>query len=220
VRDYVSLLFRETAASPHAPLPAVFRALGVPEKAREESAVSNRADRNFGNTVVFLLAHELGHALKKHRTDLRDPVEKRKQEIEADAFAIEMMRRIAQVPVGLEFWFYVEHAAHVARHKFNTEAEWQKYLTGLDHPVTTERLEALASVIEKAADSFARIQTDRELWTKRFKMSAEGFRLAGLQWTTNPVAHRVDHERVDGLHESDLKPRKAGFTHPWHGAGT
>ena len=38
--------------------------------------------------------------------------------------------------------------------------------------------------------------------------------MAGPQWTTNPVAHRVDYERVDGLHESDLKPRKAGFTIP------
>jgi hypothetical protein len=214
VRDYVGLLFREAAASPRAPLPAVFRTLGVPDNAREEAAVSNRADRNFGNTVVFLLAHELGHALKKHRTDLRDPVEKRKQEIEADAFAIAIMRRIAQVPVGIEFWFYVEHAAHVAPRKFNTEAEWQKYLTGLDHPVTTERLDALASVIEKAADSFARIQTDRELWTKRVKILAEGIRLAGPQWTTSPVAHRVEYERVDGLYESDLKPRKAAFTGP------
>jgi hypothetical protein len=214
LRDYVGLLFREAAASPGAPLPPVFRTLGVPDNAREESAVSNRVDRNFGNTVVFLLAHELGHALKKHRTDLRDPIERRKQEIEADTFAIEIMRRIGQVPVGIEFWFYVEHSGHVAPRKFNTEAEWQKYLTGLDHPVTTERLEALASVIEKAADSFARNQTDRQLWTKRFKILAEGFRLAGPQWTTNPVAHRVEYERVDGLHKSDLKPRKAAFTIP------
>jgi hypothetical protein len=59
-RDYVSVLFREAKASPGAPLPPVFRTLGVPDNAREESAVSNRADRNFGNTVVFLLAHELG----------------------------------------------------------------------------------------------------------------------------------------------------------------
>ncbi len=156
VRDYVGYLFREAVASPRAPLPAVFRTLGVPENAREESAVSNRADRNFGNTVDFLLAHELGHALKKHRTDLRDPIEKRKQEIEADAFAIEMMRRVGQVPVGFEFWFDVEHSGHVAPVKFNTQAEWQKYLAGLDHPVTTERLEALAIAIEKAPDSFAR----------------------------------------------------------------
>jgi hypothetical protein len=214
VRDYVGLLFREAAASPGDPLPPVFRTLGVPDNAREESAVSNRVDRNFGNTVVFLLAHELGHALKKHRTDLRDPIERRKQEIEADAFAIEIMRRICQVPVGIEFWFYVEHSGHVAPRKFNTEAEWQKYLTGLDHPVTTERLEALASVIEKAADSFARNQTDRELWTKRFKIMAEGIRLSGPQWTTNPVAHRMEYERVDGLHKSDLEPRKAVFTIP------
>lgn len=214
VRDYVGLLFREAAASPRAPLPSVFRTLGVPESARAESAVSNRADRNFGNTVVFLLAHELGHSLKKHRTDLRDPIERRKQEIEADAFAIEIMRRIGQVPSGIEFWFYVEHDGHVAPRKFNTEAEWQKYLASLDHPVSKERLDALADVIEKASDSFARNQTDQTFWSQRVKIQAEYFRVAVPLWTTNPVAHRVEYERVDGLHESDLRPRKAGFTIP------
>ena len=113
VRDYVGLLLREAAASPRAPLPPVFRTLGVPDNAREESTVANRADRNFGNTIVFLLAHELGHALKKHDTHLRDPVQKRRQEIEADAFAIEVMRRIGQVPLGVEFWFDVERIGHV-----------------------------------------------------------------------------------------------------------
>jgi hypothetical protein len=214
VRDYVGLLFREAKASPGGPPPPVFRTLGVPDNAREESAVSNRADRNFGNTIVFLLAHELGHALKKHRTDLRDLVAKRNQEIEADAFAIEVMRRIAQVPVGVEFWFDVEHSGHVAPRKFDTEAEWQKYLTGLDHPVTTERLDALAAAIEKAPDSFARNQTNQALWTQRSKMLVQYFRLAAPQWTTNPVAHRAEYERVEGLYVSDLKPRKAAFTIP------
>jgi hypothetical protein len=214
VRDYVGVLFREAAASPRAPLPPVFRTLGVPDNARDESGVSNRADRNFANTVVFLLAHELGHVLKKHRTDLRDAVEKRKQEIEADAFAIEMMRRIGQVPVGSEFWFDVEHSGHVAPRKFDTEADWQKYLSGLDHPVTTERLNALAAAIEKAPDSFARNQTNQALWTERSKMMAQYLRLAAPQWTTNPVAHRAEYERVEGLHISALKPRKAALTVP------
>ena len=53
--------------SPGAPLPPVFRTLGVPDNAREESAVANRVDRNFGNTIVFFLAHELGHASEKTR---------------------------------------------------------------------------------------------------------------------------------------------------------
>ena len=214
VRNYVGLLFHQAVASPRAPFPPVFRALGVPDNARDESAVSNRSDRNFGNTIVFLLAHELGHALKKHRTDLRNLVEKRKQEVEADAFAIEMMRRIGQVPVGVEFWFDVEHSGHVAPRKFDTEAEWQKYLTALDHPVTTERLEALAAAIEKAPDSFARNQTDQAQWSQRSKILAQYFRLSAAGWTTNPIAHTADYERVDGLHLSDLKPRKAAFTIP------
>src|SRR6201993_2194526 len=214
VRDYVGLLFREATASPRAPLPAVFRTLGVSDNAREESTVANRAYRNFGNTIVFLLAHELGHALKKHHTDLRDPVEQRKQEIEADAFAIEIMRRIGQLPTGIEFWFDVEHSGHVAPVKFDTEAAWQKYLTGLDHPVTTGRLEALAAAIEKAPDSFARNQTNQALWTQRSKMLAQYFRLAAPQWTTNPFPHRAEYERVEGLYVSDLKPRKAAFTIP------
>jgi hypothetical protein len=214
VRDYVGVLFREAKRSPRAPFPPVFRTLGVPDNAREESSVSNRADRNFGNTVVFLLAHELGHALKKHRTDLRDLVEKRKQEIEADAFAFEIMRRIGQVPVGFEFWFDVEHSGHVAPVEFDSENAWQKYLSSLDHPVTTERLEALAVAIEKAPDSFARNQANQALWTERSKMLAQYFRLAAPQWTTNPIAHKAEYERVTDLHLADLKPRKAAFTIP------
>ena len=220
VRDYVGVLLREATASPRAPLPPVFRTLGVPENAREDSAVSNRADRNFGNTVVFLLAHELGHALKKHNTHLHDVIQKRKQEIEADAFAIEVMRRIAQVPLGVEFWFDVERIGHVQgirRHvtgRFPTEGEWQKYLAGLDHPVTTERLEALAAVVEKASDSFARNQANPTEWSTRFKSWGQYFRLAAPQWSANGIANTAEFERVRDLHLEDLKPRKTAFTMP------
>jgi hypothetical protein len=124
------------------------------------------------------------------------------------------MQRIGQVPVGVEFWFDVEHSAHVAPRRFDTKAEWQKYLTDLDHPVTTERLEALAAAIEKAPDSFARNQTDQTQWIQRSKILAQYFRLSAPRWNTNPIAHIADYERVDGLHLSDLKPRKAAFTIP------
>jgi hypothetical protein len=213
VRDYVGVLFREAALSPRAPLLPVFRTLGVPANARDEAAVSNRADRNFGNTVVFLLAHELGHVLKKHRTDLRDPVQRRTQEIEADQFAIEVMRRMGQLPLGLEFWFDVERIRHVAPVKFPTEAEWQNYLAGLRHPVTNERLQALAAAIEKAPDSFARHQTNQALWTQRSKMFAQMFRLSA-PFAANPVARVAEYSRVRELRLADLKPRKAGFIAP------
>jgi hypothetical protein len=213
VRDYVGWLFRQAAASSRAPLPPVFRTLGVSDDARQEAAVANRADRNFGNTIVFLLAHEVGHVLKKHRTDLRDSIEKRKQEIEADAFAIEMMRRVGQLPVGLELWFDVERIRHVAPTEFPTETEWQKYLASLNHPVTTERLDALAVAIEKAPDSFARNQNDQTLWAARSKMLAQYFRLAA-PFAANSVARVAEYSRVRDLHAEDLRPRKAAFTIP------
>src|SRR2546430_909994 len=84
VRDYVGVLFREAARYPPSPLPPLFRPLGVPDNAREEPAVSNRTDRNFGNTILFLLAHELGQPLKKHNTHSRGPVHKRKKVYVAD----------------------------------------------------------------------------------------------------------------------------------------
>jgi hypothetical protein len=219
VRDYVGVLLREATLSPGAPLPAVFRTIGIPDNAREESAVANRVDRNFGNTIVFLLAHELGHALKKHDTHSRDPVQKRRQEIEADAFAIEVMRRIGQVPLGVEFWFDVERIGHVqgirrvTSARFPTEAEWQKYLAGLDHPVTSERLDALATAVEKAPDSFARNQADQARWTRNSKIFAQYMRL-GAPSAAIGAARVAEYERVRDLHLEDLKPRKAAFTMP------
>jgi hypothetical protein len=219
VRDYVGVLLREATLSPGAPLPPVFRTLGIPENAREETAVANRVDLNFGNTIVFLLAHELGHALKKHDTHLRDPVQKRKQEIEADAFAIEMMRRIGQVPLGVEFWFDVERMGHVqgirrvTSARFPTEAEWQKYLAGLDHPVTTERLDALATVLEKASGSFAANQADQARWARNSRTLAQYFRL-GAPSAGIANARVAEYERIRDLHLEDLKPRKAAFMIP------
>jgi len=219
VRDYVGVLLREATLSPGAPLPTVFRTLGIPDNAREESAVTNRVDRNFGNTIVFLLAHELGHALKKHDTHSRDPVQKRRQEIDADAFAIEVMRRIGQVPLGVEFWFDVERIGHVqgirrvTSARFPTEAEWQKYLGGLDHPVTSERLDALATAVEKAPDAFGRNQADQARWTRNSKILAQYFRL-GAPSAAIGTARVAEYERVRDLHLEDLKPRKAAFTIP------
>lgn len=213
VRDYVGLLFREASLSPSAPLPPVFKALGVPPTAREENAVAQRASRNFGNTVVFLLAHELGHILKKHRTGLRDPAQQRMQEVEADAFAIELMRRIGQLPLGLEMWFDLERIRHAAPREFPQEADWQKYLANLRHPVTNERLEALAKTIEKAPDSFARLQENRALWTSRAKMFAQMFRLSA-PFSGNAVVRVAEYSRVRDLRLASLKPRKAGFAAP------
>lgn len=210
VRNYVGLLFWRVNHT-NTPPPPVFKSLGVPADAREEPAVAQRADRNFGNVVVFLLAHELGHILKKHRASA--PA----QEIAADAFAIEVMRRIGQLPLGLEFWFDVERYRHDPT-KYSTEAAWQAYLAGSTHPVTDERLNALAAAIEKAPDDFARPQTNQVLWTARARMFAQMFRLAA-PFAGNRIARQAEYENIRDLRLVSLKPRKAAFAAP-RGDGT
>ena len=132
------------------------------------------------------------------------------------------MRRIGQVPLGVEFWFDVERIGHVqgmrrlvATRRFPTEAEWQKYLATFDHPVTNERLDALAGVIEKAPDSFARNQANQARMECTFQnVGAIISRLLRPIWTTNPIARTAEYERVRDLHLDDLKPRKTAFTIP------
>ena len=154
-------------ASPRAPLPPVFPTLGIPANAREETGGSNRADRNFGNTIVFLLAHELGHALRKHRTHLRDPGEQRTQEIEADKFAIEMMRRIGQLPQGLEFWFNVEQGIRRVAGKLSDKAGGRKTSRRSGTPGDERKADGPRGCNREGPESFARNQTNQALWTSQ-----------------------------------------------------
>jgi hypothetical protein len=55
----------------------------------------------------------VGWLFKQAAASSRAPLQKRNQEIEADQFAIQAMRRIGQVPLGLELWFDVERIRHV-----------------------------------------------------------------------------------------------------------
>ena len=213
VRDYVGLLFREASASPRAEPPPIFKTLGIPANVRDEPRTADRASRNFANVVVFVLGHELGHVRGKHRTDLGDLVKQREQEIAADAFAIDLFRRLPQIPIGLDHWFDCERIRHVAPKEIPTDAEWQKYLAAQSHPVTTERLNALAAAIEKAPADFARGQNNSALWTARTRLLAQYFRLSA-PFAGNAVARVAEYSRVRDLRRAALKPRKAGFALP------
>jgi hypothetical protein len=213
VRDYVGLLFREASASPRAEPPPIFKTLGIPANVRDEQRTADRATRNFANVVVFLLGHELGHVRAKHRADLSDPVKQREQEITADAFAIELFRRLPQIPVGLDYWFDCERIRHIAPKEIPTNAEWQKYLATLSHPVTTERLNALADAIEKAPADFARGQDNPALWTVRTQFLAYYFRSIALL-ADNAGARVAEYSRIRDLRRAALKPRKAVFALP------
>lgn len=157
VSEYLAVLkYRwasgEFADQEHRPLPV----LGVPENAREHPLIADKFARVFSGALFFVMAHELGHLLHAHQGigvpgTTRDSAASIRQEAEADEFALEIMRRVGAVPDGAALFFTLSAAL-------------QAYPSDLvagdlplpSHPLSAERVLALAQGLDEHARGFAR----------------------------------------------------------------
>ncbi len=216
VQDYVGVLFRDAEEFPRAPLPRPLEALGVPPNARDEAAVSSRSDRNFGQTLIFVLAHELGHVARAHGTGKISDEDAKRQEIEADAFAVDLVRRIPAVPLGLESWLIFDLARHKAREEFSSPEAWTQYRRGFRHPLSSARLSALAGALETNAEDFAALEDEaqRDRWAARYRTLFSTYFRISAPFEDQPIAHWAKRSRVLDLRLADLKPRTTGLMLP------
>jgi len=103
VFDYAAMLaFRGPAPDGVRKLPLA--ALGIPDEPQNDPEVDDLFQKLYGDTMVFIMAHELGHIFHKHSANV-SVEQSRQQESEADAFAIELMARMHAPPVGIIFYF-------------------------------------------------------------------------------------------------------------------
>jgi len=131
VFDYAAMLaFRGPAPDGVRALPLA--ALGVPDNASDDPAVEGLFQKLYGDTMVFIMAHELGHLFHGHSANVSQD-QSRRQESEADAFAVELMARLHAPPVGIVFYFNM-----VA--PFECPAR-------TTHPMSGARIERLATVL-------------------------------------------------------------------------
>lgn len=155
--EYVAMLKYRRAADFGGRLPAPFAALRIPDSALADKAVDELAQKLFDSAVLFILAHELGHIVRNHPG--YGPgvarAEARANEIEADAFALELMRRIGALPGGMAVFFQILAHGAPNRGDFADDAAYDAYLARATHPVTGERLRAMAAGLAAAPDSFA-----------------------------------------------------------------
>jgi hypothetical protein len=104
-----------------------------------------------------VLAHEIGH-IRYHHSGYDIPLDQAKQnELEADAFAVELLRRIGLPPLGVTHFFMA--ATYLCPHRgdFASDIDWEHYLrTKFTHPVSTHRLQILSGELKKHAHDFAR----------------------------------------------------------------
>lgn len=140
VFDYAAMLaFRGPAPDGVKALPLA--ALGVPDDADNDPAVNGLFQKLFGTTVVFIMAHETGHLFHGHRANVGE-ARSRQQESEADAFAVELMARMGEPPIGISFYFMMAAPFECAERS--------------THPLSGERINRLVAAVRDNAPLFAR----------------------------------------------------------------
>ena len=155
VTDYLCMIkyqwpdrLRDVAHSP-------IEALGVPENALDDEAVMARFQQLYGTMVVFILGHELGHIYHRHTGyNQVSPEAARRQEEEADAFALALAVRMGEAPVGASLYFQI--LAHLE--PFAGDPDFRASRANRTHPLSPQRIEAIAGTLKDDAQRFAGVK--------------------------------------------------------------
>lgn len=128
-------------------------ALGVPAGVRDDPAIADEYARVISNALFFIICHELGHVLYEHQgivaKDAAAATRSIAQEQQADAFALELMRRIGEMPVGVPMFFMFATTLEPA------PAD-PGYGIPYTHPQSSERIRAVATALRTQSRGFAR----------------------------------------------------------------
>lgn len=181
--EYVSMLKYRDPAGMGGSYPPMFDALAIPANALDNPRVNDIANRIFNEAIFFVLVHELGHIL--HRHPGYGPgvsrAEARANEAQADAFALDVMRRVEAEPLGMTFYYLMAAHGLPGRGDFSTEADYQEFLDEATHPLTSDRMTALADSIERGADIYARDESDPAASRERLAFIVDQLRqVAGI----------------------------------------
>lgn len=136
--------------------PAPLPALQIPNDALADPVVDEESQKLLKSAIVFLVLHELGHVLHGHPGyDAVSAAQARTNERQADQFALSVMRRIGVAPFGMVFWFETHAFFASNRGDFASDAAYAEWLRQTTHPVTEDRLRAIAAELRHAPEDFA-----------------------------------------------------------------
>ena len=161
--EYIGLLKYGNEAD-YGRWPRPLTALRIPDDALNDPDVDSLSQKMFKSAIVFILLHEMGHVLYRHpgygpgvaRADARA------NEAEADTFALEVMRRLPAQPTGMVFYFQSLVYFGANRGDYASDTDFNAALDDATHPVTPDRLRAIARILQDRADDFAAEYPTRE----------------------------------------------------------
>ena len=137
------------------PPPPILSTLCVPDNVLDNREVDTLAQKSFATAIVFIMLHELGHVYMQHGGYQGiDPSEARHNETAADEFALEVLARIGDVPLGIVNLFLTMAYLHESRQDFSSDAEHELRLAARTHPLSAERLRDFADALEATAGDY------------------------------------------------------------------
>lgn len=175
VSDYVGLIrYQNPTNFPGRRFPPPLGALGVPSNALDDPWVNDVSGKALKSAIYFLMAHELAHVCYGHSDYSSITIhEAKQQESQADTFALNIMRRISVPPIGMSIFFLVASRFEPAPGDFDTLGEFEAYLRErATHPLTSDRLMAIAQFIRDNVDAFTRGQSNPSAWIPRIRAVA------------------------------------------------
>lgn len=211
IDEYVTMLRQKRAADfPGGRYPPPRTALRVPSDALRDPAVSELSLRLRNSTYAFILTHELGHIVLGHRGYAGiSMAEARMHEADADRFALDVLLRVSEIPVGAVLFFqaqaYMMPNPGLFKAEGKTMQAWEAAVLGeMTHPLTADRLQALALGLDRAASREPR-GAERETLqfvATRLANIAEVLQDVDLQQCMAVAAQRAD--------PAELAPRRPG----------
>lgn len=147
---YFSMLANQSADKfPGNRPPDILTAIGIPKDAYKLPGIDKTSLALRNEAFAFILAHELGHIRFRHR-GLRDisTEQARADEVESDAFALDLFDRTSTPPLGAALFFQAQIYALPHPAEFKTQDQWDAYLLSAStHPLSYDRLRAIAQAI-------------------------------------------------------------------------
>lgn len=177
VSDYVGMLRErpgELSGSPR-------QALGVPANALSQPMVDDVSQKLTKSTVYFIVAHEYAHVMYGHKGyKAISALEAQRQEMEADAFALEVMRRIAVPPLSMVHFFTLVSRLERSPADFDAPEQYETYLRQrASHPVSARRIFAVADALQANAASYVITQKNPQAWEQRVLQAVRELRDIG-----------------------------------------
>jgi hypothetical protein len=173
-----------------------------------DQKVSDFAARGFNMTAVFAMLHEYGHAFHGHEGNAAVvPAVSRTNEEAADRFALDVIARTGEVPIGVTELFFIMAYLFENRADFASDAAYQQTLGARTHPLSPQRLQAFAQHLSSASGAYA----------QAFKPGAKASAMLVAQMVQG-LSLRVADEGTQRLSamigrtvsQDDLAPRQKG----------